>query len=72
MLDWPWEIPRTVVIRWQGREYEAIATYAAAPIAEPIGERVAGIDLGEVHLAVAHDGEQCTIANGRLFRAKRQ
>lgn len=72
ILEWPWATPRTVVIRWQGREYEAIATYAAAAIAEPLGDGVAGIDLGEIHLAVAHDGEHCTIANGRLLRSKRQ
>ncbi|WP_414410976.1 transposase [Synechococcus sp. W65.1] len=30
------------------------------------------MDLGEVHLAVAHDGEQTYIANGRLLRSKRR
>jgi putative transposase len=73
VLEWPWETPKTVVIRWQGEQYEAIGTYAEmASAVRPIGEKVAGIDLGEIHLAVAHDGETCTIANGRIFRSKRQ
>ena len=74
VLDWPWETPKTVVIRWQGAQYEAIGTYAEVrdPSVRSLGEKVAGIDLGEIHLAVAHDGETCTIANGRLFRSKRQ
>jgi len=73
ILDWPWELPNTIVIHWTGMQYEAIATYeqerASGPF--PVGE-VAGIDLGEVHLAVAHDGEHTHILNGRLLRSKRQ
>ncbi|HXX78480.1 MAG TPA: transposase, partial [Ktedonobacteraceae bacterium] len=56
VLPWPWDLPNTVVIRWTGTQYEAIATYQAQTTASPQGERVAGIDLGEVHMAVAHDG----------------
>ena len=33
---------------------------------------MAGIDLGEVHMAVSHDGERTSILNGRLLRSKRQ
>lgn len=72
ILDWPWETPKTVVIHWTGTQYEAIATYVVGAIAEPQGEKLAGIDLGEIHLAVAHDGEQTIILNGRHLRAKRQ
>ena len=72
ILDWPWQTPRTVIVRWQGEQYEAIATYIAKKQAEPIGNKVAGIDLGEVHIATAHDGENCTILNGRLLRTKRR
>ncbi len=72
ILDWPFELPRTLVIRWQGEQYEAIATYLAQQIAEPIGDKTAGIDLGEIHMAVAHDGENCTILNGRKLRSVRQ
>lgn len=72
VLAWPWDTPKTLVIRWQGTQYEALATYATdTPPPQGDGE-VAGIDLGEIHLAVAHDGTRCTSANGRLLRAKRQ
>jgi putative transposase len=33
---------------------------------------VAAIDLGEIHLAVSHDGEKTHILNGRLLRSKRR
>ncbi len=73
VLDWTWETPKTVVIHWTGTEYEAIATYKQeASQIQPLGEKVAGIDLGEIHMAVSHDGEQTYILNGRLLRSKRQ
>jgi hypothetical protein len=57
ILDWRWDLPQTVVIHWTETEYEAIATYKQEQTAtQPQGEKVAGIDLGEVHMAVAHDG----------------
>lgn len=72
-LDWPWPTPKTVVIHWTGVQYEAIATYAQAePDCQSIGKEIAGIDLGEVHLAVAHDGQHTFIVNGRELRAKRR
>ena len=72
VLDWPWELPKTVVIHWTGTQYEAIATYEVEPHASALGEKVAGIDLGEIHMAVSHDGEQTHILNGRHLRSKRQ
>ena len=73
ILAWPWELPQTVVIHWTGKEYEAIATYRhEQPLASPQGKKVAGIDLGEVHMAVSHDGEHTHILNGRLLRSKVQ
>lgn len=73
ILDWPWELLQTIVIRWTGEQYEAIATYKQAePAMQPIGEKIAGIDLGEVHMAVSHDGKHTHILNGRLLRSKRQ
>lgn len=72
LLDWPHELPQTVVIHWTGTGYEAIATYKAQVQAEPRGEKVAGIDLGEIHMAVSHDGKQTHILNGRLLRSKVQ
>ena len=72
VLEWPWELPKTVVIHWTGTQYEAIATYVVHPQAKPQGDKVAGIDLGEVHMAVSHDGEQTHLVNGRYLRAMRQ
>ena len=73
VLEWPWELPKTVVIHWTGTRYEAIATYKQAePIDRPQGERVAGVDLGEIHMAVSHDGTETHILNGRLLRSKVQ
>lgn len=72
VLDWSWETPKTVVIHWTGLQYEAIATYKIEAQAQPQGDKVAGIDLGEIHMAVSHDGEQTHILNGRLLRSKRQ
>lgn len=82
LLDWPWERPQTVVIHWTGEQYEAIATYTLygpfQPQKEATGqqerqaEHSAGIDLGEVHMAVSHDGTHTHILNGRLLRSKKQ
>jgi putative transposase len=71
VLDWPHEIPQTVVIHWTGMQYEAIATYKQEqPLAVVQGDQVAGVDLGEVHMAVSHDGKHTHILNGRLLRSK--
>jgi putative transposase len=73
VLQWPWQLPQTVVIHWTGTQYEAIATYRREETeARPMGGEIAGIDLGEVHLAVSHDGTSTHILNGRLLRSKRQ
>ncbi len=62
ILAWPWNTPKTVVIRWRETGgYEAIATYRIAKTKPVETGRVAGVDLGEIYMAVVHDGEQCTI-----------
>jgi len=73
LLAWPWDLPQTVVIHWTGTQYEAIATYKQPPLYGPFPPgKVAGVDLGEVHMAAAHDGTQTHILNGRLLRSKVQ
>lgn len=81
LLPWPHPLPQMVVIHWTGEQYEAIVTYALCGpdlpedwySEEDRGTRVAaGIDLGEVHMAVSHDGKHTHILNGRLLRNKRQ
>jgi putative transposase len=71
-IPWAWELPKFVEIGWDGQEYDLRAAYAVEADAEALGDLVAGVDLGEIHLAVAHDGETCFIANGRLLRSKRR
>jgi putative transposase len=73
VLTWPWDLPQTVVIHWTGTQYEAIATYEQAPLYGPFPPgKIAGIDLGEVHMAATYDGTQTHILNGRLLRCKVQ
>jgi putative transposase len=82
LLDWPWTLPQTAVIHWTGEQYEALATYKLCGPDVPewkdleIQQRrvlhTAGIDPGEIHPAVSHDGKHTHILNGRLLRSKRQ
>lgn len=74
IIDWRWEKPKLVEVGWNKhhQEYEVRACYVveASSAIEP--GVVAGIDLGEVHSAVAHDGMRTDIINGRLLRSKRR
>ena len=73
VLEWPWDLPQTVVIHWTGVQYEAIATYLQERPHGPFPEgEFAGIDLGEIHMAVSHDGQQTHLLNGRYLRSKVQ
>jgi putative transposase len=72
IVAWAYAVPKLVEMGWDGQEYELRACYQDEPV-EPIQNgTVAGVDLGEIHLAVAHDGEQTFILNGRLLRSKRR
>jgi putative transposase len=72
-VPWFWETPAVVELGWIGSTYELRCVYRMGdPVPKPPGDAVAGIDLGEVHLAVAYDGQHTTIFNGRALRAKRQ
>ena len=72
VLPWTWETPKTLTIHWTGTQYEAIAVYVLPEPKLVQDGRTAGVDLGEIHLAVSHDGDHTHIINGRLLRAKRQ
>jgi putative transposase len=82
-IPWKWSLPKTVVVNWTGAQYEAIATYRTYGPDLPEerkeageharkAEHVAGIDPGEIHPAVSHDGEHCHLLNGRHLRSLRQ
>jgi putative transposase len=65
IVPWAWDVPVHVEMGWDGQQYELRATYVLdEPCALPGGE-IAGIDLGEIHPAVAHDGTESIILNGR-------
>jgi putative transposase len=72
ILDWEWGKPKLVEMGWDGKQYEIRACYATDEVEQKTSGSVAGIDLGEIHLAVAHDGEKTYIVNGRLLRSKRR
>ena len=72
VVPWCWDVPYQVEMGWDGTQYELRATYLLdEPCAFPEGE-TAGIDLGEIHPAVAHDGTEATILNGRYLRSVRR
>jgi putative transposase len=72
VVPWAFDAPVQVEMGWDGRQYALRAAYVVEP-AEPSAEgSVAGIDLGEVHLAVAHDGQHTTIVNGAHVRSLRR
>jgi putative transposase len=72
IVPWRWDVPAQVEMGWDGRQYELRATYHVEPLPASEDGGVAGIDLGEVHLAVAHDGTYTTILNGGIVRAVRR
>lgn len=71
-IPWEWGLPVMVEVGWDGEQYELRAIYNYPVTIKPHGEAVAGVDLGEIHSAVAHTGEKCFIANGRELRSKRR
>lgn len=74
VVPWAHGLPVQVEMGWDGRQYEVRATYAGeATTTAPVEDgTVAGVDLGEIHPAVAHDGERTVIMNGRYLRAVRR
>ncbi len=69
VIPWRWNIPTLVELGWNGVGYELRAIYSNTPIGIPLGIKIAGVDLGEIHLAATHDGEECNIYNGRYLRS---
>ena len=72
LVPWAWDVPVQVEMGWDGHQYVLRATYLVQPATSPQTGLVAGVDLGEVHLAVAHDGRTTTILNGGHVRSKRR
>ena len=81
ILSWPHPRPKSVEIGWDGTQPEVYATYdsdkqdlPADLIRErtPTGNKTAGVDLGEVYLAAAYDGEETVLIDGSKLRVLRQ
>jgi putative transposase len=72
VVPWRWDVPCLVEMGWDGTQYELRATYRLDEPDALAAGAVAGIDLGEVHPAVAHDGTQATLLNGRHLRSVRR
>jgi len=75
IVNWAWDTPVWVEMGWDGQQYELRACYKVGdtpPEEEGEESNVAAVDLGEMHPAVAHEGGQTYIANGRLLRSKRR
>ena len=69
VITWKWELPTLIEIGWKDNGYELRAIYSTQVNSKPLGDKIAGIDLGEIHLAVTHDGKDCNIYNGRYLRS---
>jgi putative transposase len=72
VVPWSWEEPCQVEMGWDGEQYELRATYVLADALPVETGAVCGVDLGEVHLATAHDGAHTTILNGAYVRSVRR
>lgn len=71
VLPWTFPRPRLVRLRWNAG-YILEAIYEVSPGPGPTGDAVAGVDIGEVHLASTYDGRHARLVNGRYLRAIRR
>lgn len=72
LIDWPaQEEPRTVEIGKTSGGFVVRAQYDAEPVDRTTGDKVAGVDLGEKHLAAVFTGEEAFTINGGELRALR-
>jgi putative transposase len=57
LIDWPSDRkPKRVEIGWEGSQYERRCQYTVEKDEEPKGDKPAGIDIGEIHLAAVYTG----------------
>ena len=73
LINWPSEQkPKRVEIGWDGSQYELRAQYKVEETKEPKGDKTAGIDVGEIHLAAVETGDESWTVNGRELRSLRR
>lgn len=57
---------------WKNGSYELRAIYVLPAPEKTENTKTAGIDIGEIHIAMAHDGEDCILLNGRELRSTKR
>jgi len=73
LIDWPSDQkPKRVEIGWDGSQYELRCQYKVEEDEEPKGDKAAGIDIGEIHLAAVFNGDESWTVNGRELRSLRR
>ena len=69
-IEWKWDKPKQVEIGWKkSGGYQLRATYVIEPEPQVVGDKVAGVDLGDLRSATIYDGENTFIYSGRLLRS---
>ncbi|MFO8098387.1 MAG: transposase, partial [Salinibacter sp.] len=64
--------PKRVEIGWDGNQYELRCQYKVEEDEEPKGDKTAGIDIGEIHLAAVRAGDESWTVNGKELRSLRR
>lgn len=75
LIDWPSDQePKRVEIGWDGNQYEVRCQYEVEETTAPKGQKKAGVDFGEKHLATVYveAGENLSVHGGRLQSLRRQ
>ena len=71
-MPWKYAKPKFCEISFNGKAYVLNATYVINTQNQVTGTDTAGIDLGEIHIAVVATEKGVIIANGRVLRSKRR
>ena len=71
ILDWCYDKPKFITISYD-EGYILSAVYNVEPEMPIEHGDTAGVDLGEIHIAVASTGNKAIIANGRELRSKKR
>ena len=73
LIDWPSKTePKRIEIGWDGDQYELRCQYKVEEDKEPNGSKIAGIDIGEIHLAAVYTEDEAWTVSGRELRSLRR
>lgn len=73
-VEWEHAKPKRIELRYNKNigEHELCCQYEVEPVDRTTGNKIASIDLGEIHLATVYDGEKTILFNGKELRSKRR